>query len=80
MGSYLYVGFFFLLHRVEIKKKGDDPEFFEFMGIVLWMDFLTRAQGLAVGCRMEEPFFPMSGFSARHLSSGVNPLPVDCHD
>lgn len=57
MGSYLYVGFFFLLHRVEIKKKGDDPEFFEFMGIVLWMDFLTRAQGLAVGCRMEEPFF-----------------------
>lgn len=58
------------------KKRGDDLEFFEFMGIVLWMDFLTRLGGLQNG----RTFFSMSGFSARHLSSGVNPLPVDCHD
>lgn len=38
---------------------------------------LTRLGGWLQNGRT---FFSMSGFSARHLSSGVNPLPVDCHD
>lgn len=81
VGSYLYVGVFFSFALGRNKKKGvtilSSLSLWElFYGWIFWLE-LKAWRAVA---EWKSLFFPMSGFSARHLSSCVNPLPVDCHD
>lgn len=71
---------FFLLHWVEIKKKGWRSRVLWVYGNCSMDGFFYWSSRLGGWLQNGRAFFSMSGFSARHLSSGVNPLPVDCHD